>query len=451
MTDPIKNLPRQQSAFWHSNRNRALQPSEVVAAIRSRTNVFIHGAAATPTPLIEALAMRRDLEDIRLYHLHTAGPAPFADPGREREFLSYSLFVGAPLRPAIASGQADYVPIFLSDIPGLFMQGEIKLDAALLQLSPPDEHGNCSLGTSTDAAKAASETARMVIAEINEQMPRTLGNNVVRFERIDAFIATDRPLHEHPTTPESATDARIGEIVSGLVDDGATLQVGIGGIPNAVLARLHGKHDLGVHTETFSDRIIDLVESGAITNRHKTIGRGRILTSFVNGTRRLYDFVHDNPLVGFYPCDWTNDTSIIRQNPKVVAINSAIQIDLTGQVCADSIGHRIYSGIGGQMDFIRGAALSPGGKAIIALPSTAMGGNVSRIVSQLAPGAGVVTTRGHVHWIATEYGAVNLHGKSLRERGEALISIAHPGFRAELRREFSEVRHFPVGGIGPHC
>jgi acyl-CoA hydrolase len=444
MTETIGTTERPTSSYWRSARSGAVAPSKAVASIRSRTNVFIHGAAATPTPLIEALAARRDLADVRLYHLHTAGPAPFAEPGREKEFLSNSLFVGAPLRPAVASGQADYVPIFLSDIPGLFTSGLVRLDAALLQLSPPDEHGLCSLGTSADAAKAAADTARIVIAEINEQMPRTHGNNVVPFSRIDAFIATDRPLHEHKAGPETPTDARIGELVAGLVDHGSTLQVGIGGIPDAVLARLHDKHDLGVHTEMFSDRIIDLVNSGAVTNRHKAIGRGRIVTSFINGTRRLFDFVHDNPLVAFYPCDWTNDTSIIRQNPKVVAINSAIQIDLTGQVCADSIGHRIYSGIGGQMDFIRGAALSPGGKAVIALPSTASGGRVSRIVGQLAAGAGVVTTRGHVHWVATEYGVVNLHGKSLRERGEALISIAHPDYRAELRRDFAAVRHFPA-------
>ncbi|HXQ80959.1 MAG TPA: acetyl-CoA hydrolase/transferase C-terminal domain-containing protein [Opitutaceae bacterium] len=438
------STPRPLSPFWQSARARAATPSEAVASIRSGTNVFIHGAAATPTPLIEALSARRDLLDVSLYHLHTAGPAPFAEPGREREFLSNSLFVGAPLRPAVASGQADYIPIFLSDIPELFAGGGVELDAALLQLSPPDEHGLCSLGTSADAAKAAADSARIVIAEINEQMPRTHGNNVVPFARVSAFIATDRPLHEHRAGPETQTDARIGEIVAGLVDHGSTLQVGIGGIPDAVLARLHDKRDLGVHTEMFSDRIIDLVESGAVTNRHKAVGQGRIVTSFINGTRRLFDFVDDNPLVMFYPCDWTNDTSIIRQNPKVVAINSAIQIDLTGQVCADSIGHRIYSGIGGQMDFIRGAALSPGGKAIIALPSSAVGGRMSRIVGQLAPGAGVVTTRGHVHWVATEYGAVNLHGKSLRERAELLISIAHPDFRAELRRDLAAVRHFPA-------
>jgi acyl-CoA hydrolase len=279
-------------------------------------------------------------------------------------------------------------------------------------------------------------------------MPRTHGNNVVPFERILAFIATDRALFEHHPDPETDVEARIGQIVADLIEDGSTLQIGIGGIPDAVLSRLHHKKDLGIHTEMFSDRIVDLVESGAVTNRLKTVGVGRIVTSFINGTRRLFDFVNDNPLVAFYPCDWTNDTSIIRKNPKVVAINSAIQIDLSGQVCADSIGHRIFSGIGGQMDFIRGAALSQGGKPIIALPSTAAGGKVSRLVVQLNPGSGVVTTRGHVHWVVTEYGAVNLHGKSLRERADALILIAHPDFRSELRRELTEVRFFPMKSPG---
>jgi 4-hydroxybutyrate CoA-transferase len=423
---------------------RAVSAADVVAVVRSGTNVFLHGACATPAPLIDALCARRDLADVRLYHLHTAGPAPFAASGREGEFRSVSLFTGAPLRQAIAEDRADFVPIFLSDIPGLFLSGRVNLDVAFLQLSPPDSHGLCSLGTSCDAAKAAAETARIVVAEINEQMPRTHGNNVFPLERVHAFVATDRPLVEHHLAPESAVEARIGELVADLVDDGSTLQMGIGGIPDAVLARLHHKRDLGIHTEMFSDRVVDLVEAGAVTNRLKTVGAGRIVTSFVNGTRRLFDFVADNPLVTFYPCDWTNDTSVIRRNPKVVAINSALQIDLTGQVCADSIGHRIFSGIGGQMDFIRGAALSAGGKPIIALPSTAAGGKFSRLVVELNPGAGVVTTRGHVHWVVTEYGAVNLHGKTLRERGEALIAIAHPDFRAELRRDLAQARHFPA-------
>jgi 4-hydroxybutyrate CoA-transferase len=425
-------------------KSRAVTAADAVAAVRSNTNVFIHGACATPSPLIAALCDRRDLADVRLYHLHTTGPAPFAELGRELEFRSVSLFTGAPLRRSIAEGRADFVPIFLSDIPNLFVSGAIPLDVALIQVSPPDAHGLCSLGTSCDAAKAAAETARVVIAEINSQMPRTHGNNVVPLSRIHALVATDRPLAEHAHEPETPVDARIGELIADLVEDGSTLQMGIGGIPDAVLARLHGKHDLGIHSEMFSDGVVDLVEAGAVTNRLKVVGQGRIITSFVNGTRRLFDFVHDNPQVAFYPCDWTNDTAVIRKNPKVVAINSAIQIDLTGQVCADSIGHRIYSGIGGQMDFIRGAALSRGGKPIIALASQAMGGKVSRIVSQLNAGAGVVTTRGHVHWVVTEHGVVNLHGRTLRERGEALISIAHPDVRAELRRELAQIRYFPA-------
>ncbi len=428
---------------WNSFRQRALSAADAVAGIRSGTNIFIHGAAATPNPLIEALAARRDLENVRIYHLHTNGPAPFAEPGREREFHSVSLFTGAPLRAAVNEGRADFVPIFLSDIPGLFLSGQVKLDAALIQLSIPDRNGLSSLGTSCDAAKAAVETARLVIAEFNDQMPRTHGNNVVPASRPDSFIHTNRVLHGHAVEAETPIEARIGEIIAGLVEDGSTLQMGIGGIPDAALARMIHKRDLGIHTEMFSDRVVDLVEAGAITNRHKKVGQGRILTSFINGSQRVFNFVNDNPLVHFYPCDWTNDTSVIRKNPKMVAINSAIQLDLTGQVSADSIGHRIYSGIGGQMDFIRGAALSPGGKPIIALPSTAMGGKVSRIVSQLSPGAGVVTTRGHIHWVITEYGAVNLHGLTLRERGEALISIAHPDFRAGLQRDFAGIRHFP--------
>jgi 4-hydroxybutyrate CoA-transferase len=426
---------------WSS---RAVTPADAVSHIKSGAKIFIHGAAATPTPLVEALAAQRNVENVRLYHLHTNGPAPFAEPGREKEFRSISLFTGAPLRGPVAEGRADFVPIFLSDIPGLFLSGQVKLDVAILQLSPPDAHGHCSLGTSCDAAKAAMETARIVIAEINEQMPRTHGNNVVPFNRLDAFIHTNRPLHGHHLSAESDIEARIGQLIADQVEDGSTLQMGIGGIPDAALARMTHKHDLGIHTEMFSDRIVDLVEAGVVTNRHKVVGQGRIITSFINGTQRLFDFVHDNPLVNFFPCDWTNDTAVIRKNPKVVAINSAIQIDLTGQVCADSIGHRIFSGIGGQMDFIRGAALSKGGKPIIALPSLAAGGKVSRIVLQLNPGAGVVTTRGHVHWVVTEYGAVNLHGMTLRERGEALISIAHPDFRAGLRSELANLRHFPL-------
>jgi acyl-CoA hydrolase len=404
--------------------------------------VFLHGAAATPTPLVEALAARRDLQGVRLYHLHTEGPAPFADPGQETAFRSVSLFTGSPLRSAVAAGRADFVPVFLSDVPDLFTSGSVKLDAAILQLSPPDRHGLCTLGTSIDAARAAADTAPLVIAEINTQMPRTHGYTTVPLSRLTAFIATDRPLHERDPQPETPVEARIGELIAGLVPDRACLQMGIGGIPDAVLARLKHKQDLGIHTEMFSDGLLELIASGAVTNRYKAVHPGRSVTSFVIGTRKLYDFVDDNPLVEFHPCDRTNDTSLIRKNENVVAVNSAIQIDLSGQVCADSFGHTIYSGIGGQMDFIRGAAVSRGGKPVIALPSTAKGGTVSRIVPELAVGAGVVTTRGHVHWVVTEYGAVNLHGKSLRERAELLIGIAHPDFRAELKHQVVRIRHF---------
>ena len=306
---------------------------------------------------------------------------------------------------------------------------------------------NVSAGVSNpappvDAARAAADCAPLLIAEINRQMPRTHGHSLLPLTSLAAWIATERPLHEHPPTVETPVEAAIGEQIATLIEDGATIQTGIGAIPDAVLSRLVGKHDLGVHTEMFSDRVVDLVQAGVITNRRKRIYPGRIVTSFVTGTRRLFDFVDDNPQVAFYPCDVTNDTNLLRKIEKLVAVNSALQIDLTGQVCADSVGHHIYSGIGGQMDFIRGAAMSPGGRAIIALPSTARGGRVSRIVSELSPGAGVVTTRGHVQWVVTEYGTVDLHGLSLRQRGDALISVAHPDFRAELRRQLGSIRHY---------
>ncbi|MCC6929699.1 MAG: acetyl-CoA hydrolase/transferase family protein [Gemmatimonadaceae bacterium] len=420
--------------------SRGVSAADAVSLITSGMRVFCHGAAATPQPLLAALAERGDVDGVRLYHMHTEGAAPWTAPGIAERIRSVALFCGPSLREPVADGRADFVPVFLSDIPSLFANGIIPLDVAIVQLSPPDGHGYCSLGTSVDCARAAVDSARFVIAEINEQMPRTHGNTAIPFERIDAFLYSNRPLPGHAPTGEGDVEARIGEIVAGLVEHRATLQMGIGAIPDAVLARLHDKKDLGIHTEMFSDRVVELFDSGAITNRFKQVHPGRIVTSFVNGSQKVYDFVHDNPLVEFHPCDRTNDTALISRNPKVTAINSAIQVDITGQVCADSIGPRIYSGIGGQMDFVRGAARSRGGKPIIALPSTAAGGTVSRIVAELAHGAGVVTTRGHVHWVVTEYGAVNLHALSLRERADALISIAHPDFRSELRRDAQQLR-----------
>ncbi len=426
-------------------RSRGVSAEEAIGHVKSGDHVFVHGAMATPIELLNALAERTDLENVQLYHLHTSGECRFAEPGQKGRLFSNSLFTGPSLRQPIAEGRADFVPVFLSDIPSLFLSGRVKLDVALLQLSLPDKHGDCTLGPSIDTAMAASRAADMVIAEINERMPRTTGNTVVPFSSVDAFVCSDRPLVTHEPTPETEIEARIGDSVADLVQDGSTLQMGIGAIPDAVLRRLGNKHDLGVHSEMFSDGVIDLYENGVITNREKNVHRGRIVTSFVSGSQRLADFVDDNLIVEFYPCDRTNDPALIKQNPKVVAINSALEIDLTGQVCADSIGHRIYSGIGGQMDFIRGAALSTGGVPVIAIPSTAAKGTISRIMPALKPGAGVVTTRGHVHWIVTEHGAVNLHGLSLRARAEALISIAHPDFRAELQKEAAAIRRFSLG------
>ncbi|HZP47723.1 MAG TPA: acetyl-CoA hydrolase/transferase C-terminal domain-containing protein [Vicinamibacterales bacterium] len=426
--------------------DRAVSADEAVACVGSGMSVFIHGAAATPTPLVDALSRRLDLADVKLYHLHTTGDMPCIEPRHRGRFLSISLFAGPPVRSAIDEGRADYVPIFLSDIPGLFSSRRVPLDVALLQLSPPDRHGYCTLGTSVDTALAAARSARFVVAEINERMPRTHGNTLVPVSKVHALVHTSRPLFEHPPAPPSPVEDAIGEHIARLVPDRATLQLGIGAIPEAALRRLVDKHDLGVHTEMFSDGILDLVAAGIVTNKFKKVHPGRIATSFVMGSQRLYDFVDDNPFVEFFPCDHTNDTAVIRKNDLVVAVNSALEVDLSGQVVADSIGARIYSGIGGQMDFIRGAALSPGGLPIIALPSTAAGGTVSRITSAIRAGAGVVTTRGHVHWVVTEFGAVDLFGKTLRERADALIGIAHPDFRAQLRREFASTRRVVLPG-----
>lgn len=445
---------RYSSELQVFNRECALKnfvsSDEAVAGLRSGMNVFVHGAAATPTPLLQAMCRRQDLTDIRLYHMHTEGPAPFLDADCCDRFTSISLFTGKPARRAVQQGLADFIPVFLSDIPSLFRDGIIPLDAALLQVSPPDRHGFCSLGTSVDSARAAADSAPLLIAEVNDQVPRTHGHSFIPAKSFSACMESSRPLYEHAPAVETPVEAAIGQLIADLIQDGSTLQTGIGAIPSAVLSRLGNKNDLGIHTEMFSDGVIDLVEAGVITNRRKQIFPGQLVTSFVTGTKRVFDFVNDNPSVTFLPCDITNNTNLLRKIDRLVAVNSALQIDLTGQVCADSLGHNIFSGIGGQMDFIRGAAISKEGLPIIALPSTAARGTCSRIVAELTPGAGVVTTRGHVHWVVTEYGAVNLHGLSLHQRGERLISIAHPDFRDELRSQFASIRNYSLKSPATH-
>lgn len=419
---------------WKEQYHKQIRtPQEAVQLVQSGMRVFVHGAAATPTPLIEALTARApELHDVEIVHLHTEGPAPYITPEHAGHFRVNALFIGSNTRDAINAGRGDYTPVFLSEIPRLFRNGSLRLDAALLNVSPPDAHGFVSLGTSVDCALAAAENARFVIGMVNRHVPRTLGNSWVHVSRFAALVPLDAPLHEVACPAPNEIELAIGRYVGTLVEDGSTLQMGIGAIPNAVLQALRDKRDLGVHTEMFSDGLVDLVEAGVVTGRCKGYHPCKIVASFVNGSRKVYDFVHDNPRVEMHPVDWVNDGDVIRRNTKMVAINSAIEVDLTGQVVSDSIGTRLYSGIGGQMDFMRGAALSPGGKPIIALPSQSKG--QSRIVNQIKPGAGVVTTRGHVHYVVTEYGIAYLHGKTLRQRAEALIAIAHPDHRSELRR-----------------
>ena len=413
---------------------RLVSASDAVELISSGDRVYVHEVSMVPTSLVDALVARAPLvRDVEIVHLHTEGHAAYLDPGLEGHLRHNALFVGPNARAAVNEGRADYTPVFLSEIPALIADGTLPIDVALVQVSPPDRHGFCRLGVSVACARAAVDNARIVIAEFNPRVPQTLGNSSVHVSRITAAVEVDRPLPAHAPEPFGEIDRAIGEHVAALVPDGATLQAGIGTVPNAVLSALRNHRDLGVHTEMFTDGVIDLIEAGVITNRMKTRFKGRVITSFAMGSQRLYDFVDENPFVEFHSTGIVNDPVEIRQQSAMVAINSAIQIDITGQVCADSIGERIYSGIGGQMDFVQGALRSPGGKAIIALQSTARGSTVSRIVPQLTPGSGVVTTRGHVQWVVTEYGAVNLRGRSLRERADFLIGIAHPDFRAELR------------------
>lgn len=426
----MKTLVRPDTSYVSAN--------EALKLVRSRDRVFVHSVAAAPHRLIEALVARAgDLQAVEIVHMHTEGEAPYVRPEFMGVFHHDAFFVGANVRDAVNRGLADYVPILLSELPALFRSGQMPIDVALVNVSPPDRHGFCSLGTSVDASLAAVQSARTVIAQINLQMPRTHGDGHLHVSRFAALVEGDEALPELPPRRLTSLECAIGEHVAELVENGATLQMGIGAIPDAVLASLQNHRRLGVHTEMFSDGLIDLIEKGIVTNEEKTKHRFRTVASFLNGTRRLYDFVDDNPSVFLLDIGYVNDTSVIRKLPKMTAINSALEVDLTGQIAADSIGCRQYSGIGGQMDFMRGAALSEGGKPIIALPSTTSRGE-SRIVATLKPGAGVVTTRGHAQYVVTEYGVAYLYGKNLRERSKALIEIAHPDHRERLEREAHE-------------
>ena len=423
-------------------------PAEAVAVIHSGDRVYIHPGCAVPQVLVEAMVERyEELHDVEVCHLLGVGEAAYVRPEMKGHFRHNAFFIGKNVRKAVCDGRADFTPIFLSEIPALLYGRHYPVDVALIQVSPPDEHGYCSFGVGVECTKAATEVAKVVVAQINTKMPRTLGDSFIHMNRIDYCVEVSVPLQELPQmegdeSPEEVeTYQKIGAHIAGLVEDGSTLQLGIGRIPDAVVKFLGDRRHLGIHSEMVSDGIIPLVESGVITNMRKTLLPGKIVTSFVLGSQGLFEFIDNNPAMEFRPTGFTNDPFTIARNRMMVAINSAIEVDLTGQVCADTIGYRFYSGFGGQTDFIRGAARSEGGKPIIALPSTAKDGTISRITPRLMEGAGVTTTRGDVHYVVTEFGVVNLHGRTVRQRAELLIGIAHPAFREDLE-QFAVEHHY---------
>ena len=411
---------------------------QAVRSIQSGQRVFLSGNVSVPRTTLAALVRYApNLRDVEICQSLTVGPADYVDPEMEGHLRVNTMFISANVRPAVNEGRADYTPVMLSEFPLLFKNRVLPLDAALIQVAPPDEHGFCSLGVEVGLTKSAAESATLLIAEVNQQMPRTLGDSFIHVGRLSHIIPVDYPVAEMAMGGDGDNEVveKIAGHIAELIPDGATIQMGLGAIPDAVLKYLFHKKDLGIHTELFSDGIIDLVESGALTNARKSIHRGKIVAGIIIGSRRLYDWVDDNPLIEMHPTEYVNDPFVIAQNHRMVAINSAIEVDLTGQVCADSIGARLYSGVGGQLDFIYGASRSKGGVPIIALPSTAVlsdGRQVSKIADMLKPGAGVVTSRNHVHFVVTEFGVAALYGRTIRQRAQALINIAHPQFRAEL-------------------
>jgi len=424
---------------------RFTSPDDAVKVIQSGQRVFLAGNCAVPQKLLQALVKRaRKLKDVEVVQALTVGPAPHADPSLEGHIRINPFFISENVRQAVHEGRADFTPCFLSQIPAQFRDGHLPLDVALIHISPPDEHGFCSLGIEAGLTKTPAQTAKIVIAEINERMPRTLGDSFIHISKIDHAISVDYPLAELHMGEASELSKQIGQHVAELIEDGSTLQLGIGAIPDGVLNFLGDKRDLGVHTELFSDGVMTLFEQGVITNEKKTLHPGKIVSGLILGSQKLYDFVDDNPIIELHPTEYVNDPFIIAQNDKMISINSAIEIDLTGQVCADSIGPKLYSGVGGQVDFVYGAARSKGGKPIIALPSTVElrdGTRLSKIVGMLKPGAGVITSRNHVRYVATEFGVAHLHGKTIRQRARALIDISHPDFQEELERQASELSY----------
>ncbi|MGD8604859.1 MAG: acetyl-CoA hydrolase/transferase C-terminal domain-containing protein [Anaerolineales bacterium] len=426
-------------------KSRITTPEKAVEVIKSGDRVFLTGNCSVPQKLLKALVNRApQLEDVEIVQVLTVGPAPHAAPEMEGHLKINTLFISHNIRQAVNEGRADFTPALLSEVPLLFKNGQLPLDVALIHVSPPDEHGFCSLGIEAGLIKTPAQVAKVVIAEVNERMPRTLGDSFIHFSKIDYAVPVDYSLAELAMGDTTELSMKIGAHIADLIEDGSTMQMGIGAIPDSVLNFLGDKKDLGVHTELFSDGVMDLVQTGVINNEKKTLHTGKIVAGFIIGTNRLYDFVDDNPIVELHPTEYVNDPFVIAQNSKMISINSAIEVDLTGQVCADSIGPRLYSGVGGQLDFVYGASRSKGGKPIIALPSTATmkdGTVISRIVTMLKPGAGVVTTRNHVHYVATEYGVAHLYGKSIRQRARALIDIAHPDFQEQLEKEAAELRY----------
>ena len=419
---------------WETEYKKKLRtPDEALRCVQSGMRVYIQPGCAEPETLVEALIKRAPfVHDVEIVHMMTMGAAPYVAPEMAGHFRHNAVFIGANVRDAINDGRADYTPVYLSEIEELFESGAMPLDVALIEVSPPDAHGFCSFGVGVDTTLTAARLAHFVVAQVNDQMPRTYGDSFIHVSDIDAVVESSRPLCALKKPEITDLHVAIARNVAALIEDGAVLQTGIGGIPDAVLPFLNDRRDLGVHSELVSDGVIPLIESGAITGARKNFKPRKIILGFALGTKRLFDFVDDNPIFEFHPTAYTNDPALIARNDNMVAINSALQIDLTGQVCSDSIGNQFYSGIGGQVDFLRGASRSKGGKPIIAISSTAKDGAISRIVPMLSPGAGVVTSRGLIRYVVTEYGVAYLHGKSIRERVKALIDISHPKFREEL-------------------